>query len=321
VKNNLQGDGPESRQPNGDFEQYLHLCAAAAGASAEHHGQIGHAPAGGVARGLVGQRRIMKQRVVSGRPSQHRAFTLIELLVVIAIIAILAAMLLPALAKAKAMAQRIQCTNNLKQVLLGLNLFASDNEDRLPYETYNANGLPTGAALEQNVRSSWLDTNTKRPEFGYHLERYLANGKVLVSKTESQSMLLTCPSFVSNPQYLRTPLPNPNDPNDLRRMYRLRQYVGGSEMWNYNSPKLGVVDNPAANAAIADLDRAFPGAANYIQSSDPTHYQQLPDNPVHGKTRVYGFFDAHVTTLLLNQHTNNSLVPAPGNYGWCSANL
>src|ERR1044072_2536375 len=99
--------------------------------------------------------RFKKLPHVSKTVRQSQGFTLIELLVVIAIISILAALLLPALSKAKQKTQAVYCMNNTHQLMVSWMGFATDNKDDLP-RNLNYGGSP-GPTSAPSWANGWMD--------------------------------------------------------------------------------------------------------------------------------------------------------------------
>ena len=254
-------------------------------------------------------------------PSLSRAFTLIELLVVIAIIAILAAMLLPALSAAKKKAQGIACVSNVKQQGLAQVMYCNDNSDLLPVP--NLPGVTClGRSLNANPNVNWIGGG----DLGTYIWPYLSKSGAAPVQGRQEIPVFICPGYKSSTAYQQAQAQsaaNGGIPGNYFDPYVLRNYItldSGAYAYPFATAlyagypaggtpltKLVNVPKPSEQWFMTDISLDLgswgvlpwgPSAASYYPANNNS-YAINPTSP-HGKSRTWGQFDGSVRTSTTN---------------------
>lgn len=225
----------------------------------------------------------------SEREPRKAGFTLIELLVVIAIIAIIAAMLLPALAKARAQGKRVRCISNQKQLITTWLLYVADNNDWLPQ---NGAYDPPTTAVKLWVQGAFVNTTVVRSD-QYILDPAYAQFANYLKTTK----VYTCPTDVLDVDVGGVKYPK-------LRSYSMNCYLGWTGPWDsrlsasfvvFRKHSAMVSSMPNGTFVFQDVHPKSICWPFYGMKMDTESFFNFPGSS-HNRGAVTSFSDGHVET-------------------------
>ncbi|MDF3059308.1 MAG: N-terminal cleavage protein [Rariglobus sp.] len=218
----------------------------------------------------------------------RRGFSLVELLTVIAIIGILTAITIPVVGRVRESARSGQCVSNLRQIGIGIQLYAQSNRGKLPGPLYTAQG------------PRYTPSNTSVNALSVYLEPYVtSNSGVIGSTTSRVQEMVSCPSWSMQ-------TPNATGPSMQLNNYP-SGWWDGAQVYPFGDAN-AAANHPNRTPRTITAISVYPQAGTWMlvdvdkvwmKGATPDWANQIPDKPVHGSGWNCLYYDGHVGRIAI----------------------